>query len=74
MADLPSPGTAMDVNDHPANTVPDATDHHDGTVLNPNAGNPRPFGWPPHNMWDGSQKDVAPKGPDGGAGGGGSRG
>lgn len=24
---------AMDVKDHPSNTVPNATEHHDGTVL-----------------------------------------
>lgn len=34
MADYPDQGTPMDASDHPANTVPDATDHHDGSVFN----------------------------------------
>lgn len=32
MNGFPSQGSAMDPKDHPANTVPDATEHHWGTV------------------------------------------
>lgn len=31
--DYPSQGKAMDPADHPSTSMPDATDHHDGTVL-----------------------------------------
>lgn len=31
-------GKALDPSDHPANNMPDATDHHDGTVLGTDTG------------------------------------
>jgi len=30
---MPEEGTSMDVRDHPAHGLPQATDHHDGTIL-----------------------------------------
>lgn len=35
MGVMPKQVLRMDVKDHPANNIPNATDHHDGTVINP---------------------------------------